>query len=335
MNTLFEIFIMGFKRYGAEIVCSALIFISIWLFPRLRSFLKRSLRDSLNSPKPANNPETEILEDVPEEDYYAEIETSYSGESNAVNIPEWVNERRKEFDDIDWNASIITASLSVIATISSIGICKVFFPSVDEGLMFLVMIMIMMITIMCVTMWVNKNVQLEAERGNPYAQYYIGRMYRHPRKKAYQLSYVWYYLSGLCGYPKGYSEATKIENGGLFSGAKISSLEVEMAKTEALRMFNEIKQNRAVAFSYYRSKAWNGDSLAQYNLGYVYQKGEGTEQSDYNAYVWYSVAQLSGDWKAKSRLEKLKSKLFPSQVAQAEEEAKRKFNAIQQRKKQK
>lgn len=327
MNTLFEIFIMGFKRYGAEIVCSALIFISIWLFPRLRSFLKRSLRDSLNSPKPANNPKAETLEDVPEEDYYAEIETSYSGESNAVNIPEWVNERRKEFKDPSQTMLIFLLPLGVINACVYFALRGYFI-----AVLFSFIVCCTYIVLGILSLSTQFNIE-EAERGNPYAQCNIGRNYYN--KKSYQLSYVWYYLAGLCGYQKGYSEATKIENGGLFSGAKISSLEVEMAKTEALRMFNEIKQNRAVAFSYYRSKAWNGDSLAQYNLGYVYQKGEGTEQSDYNAYVWYSVAQLSGDWKAKSRLEKLKSKLFPSQVAQAEEEAKRKFNAIQQRKKQK
>lgn len=326
MNTLYEIFIMGFKRYGAEIVCSALIFISIWFFPRLRNFLKRSLRD--NIPKSVNNPEAETLEDIPEEDNFAEMEDVSSDKSDGLQPPEWVNERRKEFVDPVMPLLALCFIMPFIITVS----IAFFFHILNDLLLFILLGLIYLFVIILAFV-VNSSIKLfisEAERGNPYAQYHIGIVYKN--KKAYQLSYVWYYLSGLCGHPKGYSKAAKMEKPGLLSGAKISSWEAGTAKAEALRMFDELKQKRAEAFEYYRSKAWSGDSIAQYNLGYVYQKGEGTEQNDHNAYVWYFVAQLSGDRKAESRIEKLKSKLFPSQAAEAEEEAKKKFNAIQQRK---
>ena len=93
----------------------------------------------------------------------------------------------------------------------------------------------------------------------------------------------------------------------------------------------QIRREPAYKYNEYGEQTYRLPTLF---LGIVYvgENGEDIEQNNYLAYVWYSVARLSGDRKAKSRLQELKSNFYPSQIAQAEEEAKRKFNAIKQRK---
>ena len=326
---LYDVFIDGFKKYGAEIICAVLLFVSVSMFPRLKRFLKKSRYEFLNKTESPESYESEVLEDIPEGEYSSETEDKGKVEANVIRIPEWISNKRKEF------TSPRARHLRTLGAIFVLPICGVFFMLFLPKNAYEVYVAALAITeVILMILWVRlSRVQtyiVAAERGNADYQLQVGALYYSVTN--YRLSYMWYCLADMCGNEKARARLNAMENGGAFSGAKISPSEAEIARAEAQKMYDEITRNRAAAFEYYRSKSWKGDSTAQYNLGYVYQHGEGVQQDYYTAYVWYSVAMLNGDWDAKSRLKQLESKLFPPQIAQAEAEAKRKFNAIRQRK---
>ena len=51
-----------------------------------------------------------------------------------------------------------------------------------------------------------------------------------------------------------------------------------------------------------KEKALQGDAQAQYNLGFMYYKGEGVKQDLSQAKLWYEKAAAQGDAKAKESL---------------------------------
>lgn len=335
----YDIFIEGFKKYGAEIVCAVLLFMSVAMFPRLKRFLKKSRYEFLNKPESPESYKSEVLEDIPEEEYSSETEDKGKGDANVIRIPEWMSKKRKEFTSpIARIARLLGAYGAVFVLGFGMLILLPILPKNAITICIVIIGFILMITMLIYSLYAMyallfRGVQtyiVAAERGDADSQLQVGRGYYGQGN--YRLSYMWYCLADMCGNKIARAKLNAMENGGAFSGAKISPSEVAEAKSEAQKMYDEITQNRAAAFEYYRSKSWKGDSTAQYNLGYVYQHGEGVQQDNYTAYVWYSVAMLNGDWDAKSRLKQLESKLFPPQIAQAEAEAKRKFKAIRQRK---
>ena len=44
-----------------------------------------------------------------------------------------------------------------------------------------------------------------------------------------------------------------------------------------------------------RLRADQGDADAQYNLGVMYERGEGVEQDNVTAYAWYNIAVANGN----------------------------------------
>ncbi len=334
-----EIFIEGVKKYGAEIVYTVLICISIWLFPRLRRFLAESLHDIFNKPEPQESYKSATLEDMSEEDYSTEMEQD-GGKSDTVEIPEWMSKKRKEFAIpflFNNNNNVIKQFAiglgAYVLTMILYGIVLFFehFGYITKNsYLALSLSIILFWFIMIIRASKVKTYITAAERGHADSQYQIGKLYY--RRRNYKLAYMWFYLAYLCGHQKAREQFRAMESGGLFFGAKVSPGQAAEPMNEARKMYDEIKRNLDAAFQYYRAKSWKGDSISQYNLGYVYQHGEGVQQDYYSAYVWYYVAMLSGVWGAKSRLKQIENKLFPPQIAQAKAEAKRKFNAIQHHK---
>ena len=53
-------------------------------------------------------------------------------------------------------------------------------------------------------------------------------------------------------------------------------------------------QNYQKALEWYSKASRAGFAPAQNNLGFLYQKGMGTEQSNGNAYGWYSISAANG-----------------------------------------
>ncbi len=404
MEELFkEIFIEGFKKYGAEIVSLVLMGVSLWLFPSLRRFVKESLLRTIDKifgkSRPPQNNEAETWEEIPEE--------AVEDNGNIAEIPKWFKKRRKKEKRVNvtkdgvialfllclglftlivslWKLDLINLIEFLVLVLSVLGGCfwtivicgfiwaglsddsgrsvlfalfvgvfilGAFFadfsrilPKLSESfysIEFLNLLWLLGVFAGCAFGFLafrirtrNVNAYINAaERGNAEAQYKLGVAYY--KKGNYKLSYMWYHLAFLCGNDNANTAMEEMENAKDGAAAKISPLEAEKAKEEAKRKFNKIMQTKERMIEYYRIQASKGDKIAQYNLGYMYQYGEeDVQQDNYRAYVWYYVAMLSGDRQAKSRLAELKDKFFPSQREQAEDEAKRKFNAIQRRKNQ-
>ncbi len=63
-----------------------------------------------------------------------------------------------------------------------------------------------------------------------------------------------------------------------------------------------VEENDVDAVKWYRKAAEQGLAVAQYNLGYMYDNGEGVEESDTEAVKWYRNAAAQGQDDAKRRL---------------------------------
>ena len=64
-------------------------------------------------------------------------------------------------------------------------------------------------------------------------------------------------------------------------------------------------QDYAEAVKWYRKAAEQGHAVAQYNLGWCYDKGKGVAQNQSEAIKWYRKAADQGDTDAKEALERL------------------------------
>ncbi|MBP6437528.1 MAG: sel1 repeat family protein, partial [Paludibacteraceae bacterium] len=56
------------------------------------------------------------------------------------------------------------------------------------------------------------------------------------------------------------------------------------------------------SFQETKIRATQGDARAQYNLGWMYDNGQGVTQSDSKAFEWYSKAAAQGNAKAQYNL---------------------------------
>jgi TPR repeat protein len=63
-----------------------------------------------------------------------------------------------------------------------------------------------------------------------------------------------------------------------------------------------VPQNDESAVKWYTLAAEQGYALAQGNLGFMYEKGYGVPQNDESAVKWYTLAAVQGDAKAQYNL---------------------------------
>ena len=63
-----------------------------------------------------------------------------------------------------------------------------------------------------------------------------------------------------------------------------------------------VPQDYAAAVKWYRLAAAQGDAQAQYNLGYMYDNGQGTARDFAEAAKWYRLAAAQGDPRAQDSL---------------------------------
>ncbi len=80
--------------------------------------------------------------------------------------------------------------------------------------------------------------------------------------------------------------------------------------------------NDAEAFKWYTIVAYKGLSVANSNLGGMYEDGRGTEKDNVKAFSHYSVGASLGFWPAKAHLESLIKKMTAEQIMKAEKMAK-------------
>ena len=79
-----------------------------------------------------------------------------------------------------------------------------------------------------------------------------------------------------------------------------------------------VPENDAEAVKWYRKAADQGHAKAQFNLGVMYYNGDGVPENHVRAYVWLSMAKTQGHEKAKKGVETVKNLMTKQQIAQAQ-----------------
>ena len=74
----------------------------------------------------------------------------------------------------------------------------------------------------------------------------------------------------------------------------------------------------ATAFAESLAAAKQGDADAQYMVGFLYMRGQGTRRDSLRAYQWFSLAARQGDSYAADELEGLAARMSPARISQAE-----------------
>lgn len=141
-----------------------------------------------------------------------------------------------------------------------------------------------------------------ADRGNPEAQHFLGRMYVTGR-----------------GIPQNYSEAVRWY--GLAAEQGHAEAQVELGL-----MYDNgegVPQNYAEAMKWYRLAAEQGHAVAQHNLGVMYAKGQGVPQDNVQAHKWANLAaakQTDPENLRSSRelRDSVASMMTPAQIAEAQ-----------------
>ena len=104
------------------------------------------------------------------------------------------------------------------------------------------------------------------------------------------------------------------------AGAQASVGAKYTAGTNATKDFQEAVRS-------WQRAAEQGDPEGQYNLGLMYDKGQGVSKDFVRAYMWYhlAAAALSGDdaMVAKKLRDRMASLMTPEQIAKAQEMARR------------
>jgi TPR repeat protein len=81
-------------------------------------------------------------------------------------------------------------------------------------------------------------------------------------------------------------------------------------------------QDYKQAAHWYRQAAERGEARAQYNLGSMYAKGQGAPRDYVRAHMWLNLAAASGGTKAVKSKEMLEKRMTPSQIEEAKRLAK-------------
>lgn len=80
---------------------------------------------------------------------------------------------------------------------------------------------------------------------------------------------------------------------------------------------NGVEQDRAEAAIWYRKAADQGHEKAQFNLGFLYANGDGVTQELVLAYKWLELADISGHPEAAAQRDAVAKLLTPEQLAGA------------------
>jgi TPR repeat protein len=58
--------------------------------------------------------------------------------------------------------------------------------------------------------------------------------------------------------------------------------------------------------------------LAQYNLGYMYEKGQGVLPDEVQALMWFNLAAIQGETKARAARDRITIWMNSTQIAEAQ-----------------
>ena len=82
-----------------------------------------------------------------------------------------------------------------------------------------------------------------------------------------------------------------------------------------------VPRDYQTAVRWYRQAAEQGFAAAQYNLGLMYDKGHGVPRNYIDSYMWFSLAAAQSNDVAVQNLNRLEKLMIPAQIAAAQERA--------------
>ena len=80
-----------------------------------------------------------------------------------------------------------------------------------------------------------------------------------------------------------------------------------------------VPQDDKQAVYWFRKAAEQGNAKAQYNLGVMYAKGQGVLQDNKKAYMWFNLARYNGYKDTKSAFNLMEKVMAPVDVGKAQE----------------
>ncbi|MCH7805598.1 MAG: sel1 repeat family protein [Proteobacteria bacterium] len=175
-----------------------------------------------------------------------------------------------------------------------------------------------------------EELKTKAENENPEAQYLLGIRYEYGDGVAqdYAEAMRWIRLSAEQGYGDAqYDLAVSYLRDGDNAGA-IRWWRQAAEQGHAWSQFNlggmygfgeGVPQDDAEAAKWYRLSADQGHAGAQVNLGFKYRDGRGVPLDLVTSYMWFSLAAAQGDDLASRNKNRLKEKMTPEQIAEAEQ----------------
>ena len=93
-----------------------------------------------------------------------------------------------------------------------------------------------------------------------------------------------------------------------------------------------VPQDYAAAVKWYRKAANQGNDAAQSNLGYMYAKGQGVVQDYVRAHMWFNIAASRGNKSVVENRDIVAKKMPPAQIAEAQRMARDWVAAFNKRK---
>ncbi len=294
METFSEIFCAGLKKYGVEIVAASLFGVTLIIFPGLRRVLVKFSDFVKNS-----------LRKSPEQ------------KEKFVPVSSGNIERKRP----PVNTYLISFGIMFVVDICVFAV--LWFKFGEDALKFIFPLYFLSAIPFVILQLrpVSKNEIANAETGDAASQYSLAEHYA--LKAQNRNAYMWYYVATMSGHGLAAKKCKKLER-----KKTISPSEALEAQSEAGKIYAKIQERLKHEFENFQELAMKGDSVAQYNLGWMYQHGEHVQQDNFRAYVWYYLADLCGDGAANSQLKKFGEKLFPSQIEAAQSEAREKFEAV-------
>ena len=88
-----------------------------------------------------------------------------------------------------------------------------------------------------------------------------------------------------------------------------------------------VPQDYAEAVKWYRLAAEQGYAKAQTNLGFMYEKGQGVLQDNATAHMWYNVGAANGNELGGTNRDNLASKMTPAAIEKAQAMARECMNS--------
>ncbi len=79
-----------------------------------------------------------------------------------------------------------------------------------------------------------------------------------------------------------------------------------------------VPRDYAEAARWYRKAANQGEADARFNLGVMYSEGQGVPQDYAQAHMWFSLAGAQGDKQAAKQRDIVAKRMTPAQIAEAQ-----------------